>query len=234
MNCLQARRALLAAPREQSDEHRAHLVECGFCAHLLKRLTELERCLEEAALVPAPDALVHRILLPRCMRRVSRWAVAAGIAVATASIPLVASEALDTVVFWKTTQAVSSTHPAVVAIAEVAEETLSPAGLLPSDLEVEESFNRLGLTIKAGQAHVEYLGKCHIESNRDCDRVVLSAPGATANVMLMPDYSAGDRVLVQDRQMVALMSSAQNGTYIVVARNRKAARRIEKMFVRRG
>jgi hypothetical protein len=34
--------------------------------------------------------------------------------------------------------------------------------------------------------------------------------------------------------MVALMSSAQNGTYIVVATNRKAARRIEKMLVRRG
>ncbi len=184
--------------------------------------------------MPVPDALVHRILLPRRMQPVSRWALAASMAIVMASIPLVAGEVVDAVVFWSTTQTVSPTHPALAAIAEVAEEALSPAGRPASDVGVEQSLNRIGLAIKAGDAHVEYVGKCHIEANRDCDRIALSAPGAQANVMLIPNYSAGDRLLVQDGQMVALMSSAQNGTYIVVATNRKAARRIEKMLVRRG
>ena len=72
MNCLQSRRALLAVPREQSDEHWAHLQECQSCSQSQQRLTDLDRYIEEAALVPVPDALVHRILLPRRMQPVSR------------------------------------------------------------------------------------------------------------------------------------------------------------------
>lgn len=50
--------------------------------------------------------------------------------------------------------------------------------------------------------------------------------------MLMPDYAFPDRFLVSDRHMVALVSPAANGGYIVVADSAETAERMERYLVK--
>jgi hypothetical protein len=50
--------------------------------------------------------------------------------------------------------------------------------------------------------------------------------------MPVRDYPITDRVLVEDRRMVVLMSPAGRGGYIVVAQSLKAAKCVEKLLVR--
>jgi hypothetical protein len=232
MNCLQSRRLLLAAPREHSSEHRAHIQACATCARLAQQLPELERSIEDAVLVPIPDALTHRVLLRRRGRRVWQYAAAAVVAIATVLGGLWAADVVDTPDFPSTLQAVGPMHPAIAAIAEVMADTARPATTDSTEMEV--GLKDLGLMLKRGQTSAHYVGKCHIEGSTECEHIVLSTPDAYANVMLMPDYQLTDRMLVSEGHMVALVNPAGKGSYIVVAKSPKMAKRVSKLLVRRG
>ena len=234
MNCLQARRLLLSSPRERSAEHQAHISTCERCATLGLRLGDLDRSIENAALVPVPDALTHRILLRHGEPSTWRYAVAAAVALLSIGIGLVAADVVETPGFPKTVQAVGPTHPAVIAIAEVVEESGSLDQTTRNDAHMEHGLKRLGLTLKPGAAVAHHIGACRIEGAAECEHIVLSTPEAYANVMLVPDYPLSDRVLVTDRRMVALVSPAARGGYIVVADSVKAAKSVDKLFVRGG
>ena len=231
MNCLQSRRLLLTAPREQSGDHRAHIGACESCARLEQRLGDLERSIDTAALVPVPDALAHRVLLRRRAPAFWRYAAAAMLAVFSVGAGLVAADVVDGSGFTKTIQAVGPTHPAVIAIAEVMDDS---AGLdAPrNDAQMEQGLRRLGLKLKPGAAVAQHIGVCRIEGAGECEHIVLSTPDTHANVMLVAEYPLTDRVLVTDRQMVALVSPVGRGGYIVVADSAKAAKSVEKLFVR--
>jgi hypothetical protein len=237
MNCFDARRSLLTTPRDRSDEQRAHLARCADCARLAYRLGSLERELEDAALVSVPDALAARVLLvPRGVGS-RRYALAALLAGMVAGLGLLTSGVVNApgVIRAGPVQAVGPTHPAVAAIAEVANEEAPPGGAMSAKEEkadTEQSLKRLGLTLKDGEASVHYLGKCRIEGSSECEHIVLSTADAHANVMLVPDYPLRDRVLVADRHMVALVSPAGRGGYIVVGDSEKTVRRMEKLIVK--
>lgn len=232
MNCLQARRSLLAAPREHPSELREHIAGCDRCFRLAQQLVELDQALEDAVLVPVPDALADRILLPRRKRNIRQYGMAAAIAFVSAVVGLLSASVVEAPGFPRTVQAVGPTHPAVVAIAEVVEEKSDGTETTANVAEMEEGLKRLGLTVKADEASAHYVGKCHIEGSSDCDHIVLTTTDVHASVMLVPDYPLTDRVLVEDRRMVALVSPARNGGYIVVAGSQRAAKRVEKLLIR--
>jgi hypothetical protein len=199
---------------------------------LTLRLGDLDRSIEHAALVPVPDALTHRVLLRQGEPRTWRYAAAAAVAILSIGVALVAAEVVDAPGFPKTVQAVGPTHPAVVAIAEVVEESGGLDRGARNDADMEHGLKRLGLSLKPGAAVAHHIGACRIEGAAECEHIVLSTPEAYANVMLVPDYPLSDRVLVTDRRMVALVSPAARGGYIVVADSVKAAKSVEKLFVR--
>jgi Protein of unknown function (DUF3379) len=232
MNCLQSRRLLLASPREQSAEHEKHISACEGCARLDQRLGDLERSIENAALVPVPEALTHRILLRRRNPAVWRYAAAAVVAILSIGIGLVAADVVEAPGFPRTVEVVGPTHPAVIAIAEVVYERDTPDYDARNDVQMDYGLRRLGLSLKPGAAVALHVGACHIEGTNECELIVLRTPEAHANVMLLPDYPLTDRVLVTDRHMVALVSPVARGGYIVVADSAKAARSVDKLFVR--
>jgi hypothetical protein len=225
---------LLASPRERSAGHQAHITTCDGCTKLALRLADLDRSIESAALVPVPDALAHRVLLRRRKPSFSRYAAAAAVAVLSMGIGLIAVDVVDAPGFTKTVQAVGPTHPAVIAIAEVIDEdsVLDQGAGARSGAHMEHGLKRLGLSLKPGAGVAHHVGACRIEGAAECEHIVLSTPEAHANVMLVPDYPLTDRVLVTDRRMVALVSPVARGGYIVVADSVKAAKSVEKLFVR--
>jgi len=231
VNCLQSRRLLLAAPREQSDEHRAHIAACESCAKLARRLLDLEHSIQDAALVPVPDALVHRILLRQRKPTGRYYAVAAVIALGSMLLGLFAGGILDTPDFRRTLHAVGPSHPAVAAISEVVDGRNEVDDALPNGAYIEQGLRRLGLMLKPGSAVAYHVGTCRIEGVGECDHIVLTTPQAHASVMLVPHYPASERLLVADRRMVALMTPAGTGAYIVVADSAKAARSVEKLII---
>ena len=235
MNCLESRRRLLAAPRERDPAHEEHLADCPACTKLMAELAELDRSIERAAAVAVPEALAHRVLLKRRARGGWHYAAAASLAAACISAAFVGAGVVHAPGFAPTAEAVGPSHPAIAAIAQVADEDVesSYATTASSDrAEIEQGLKRLGLTLKAGEATAYYVGKCHVTDSGPCDRIVLSTPDAHANVMLVPNYPMGDRVLVSDRRMTALVNPAAGGGYIVVADSARTAKRLEKLLVK--
>lgn len=231
MNCLHSRRLLLALPRAQSEEHAAHIDDCPACARLAEQLESFERDIEDAALVPIPDALADRILVRRKPSQPT-WQYAAAAMFAFVAIGAAVVATVTDLESARTAEAVGPMHPAVVAIAEVTDERqeLVQSALGPKD--VHQDLHRLGLKLKPGEVSAYHLGKCRIQGGGDCEHIVVSTPDVHADVMLLENYPHRDRLLVEDRQMVALVSPTGTGVYIVVAQSSSAAKRVEKLFVK--
>jgi hypothetical protein len=98
--------------------------------------------------------------------------------------------------------------------------------------EMNHVLKELGLALQPGSVNAYYAGKCQLPG-RACDLIVLDAPDARANVIIVPNYPDLDGALVEDRQMTALVSPAKAGGYIVVADSPKVAKRMKRLF-RRG
>lgn len=233
MNCLDTRRALLAAPHERSSEQDAHIGNCSECARLAGKLDELDARIADAALVPVPDALAERILLGRASRpRWQHYATAAAVLLAL-TLGFAGPRLWDESTLSNPVQAVGPTHPAVTAIGVVVDQ--QPALLDEAHgidiATMEDALRRLGLSLKKDQATVDYAAKCYMPDT-ECEHLVLDTMHGKVSVILVPDYPLGARALVADRRMTALVSPAGSGGYIVVAGSPKAAKRAEKLFVR--
>lgn len=233
MNCLESRRALATDPRRRPPDIDGHLSACGTCRNVAASLARLDADIAGAASIPVPDALAERILLARRGPPVWRYAAAAALVLATALATLIAADAVDTPFSAKTMEAVGPAHPAVAAISQVTEDGVQvPVSDADAERELEQVLKRLGLTLKKGEATAYYVGKCQMTGGTACDHIVLRTGDAQANVMLVADYPLGERVLVSDRRMSALVSPARTGGYIVVADTPRTARRMAKLFVR--
>jgi hypothetical protein len=234
LNCFQVRRALLTTPRARDEEMRAHLASCNACAGMASRLGDIEHEIEQAALVPVPDGLAHRVLLQRSSPSKWRYASAAMVIGALVSLALMLPGAIDALEFAGTAEAVGPAHPGVAAISLIANEepNVDRSAKISDPAEIEHSLNRLGLTLGSGPATSYYVGKCHVAAG-DCDHILFSTPEGHANVLLLPDYTVSQRVLVTDRDLTALVTPAPQGGYIVVAPSPKIAKRTQRLF-RRG
>ena len=230
MNCLMSRRLLLTSPRVESPEQRQHIDECPSCARLLRELTALDSQLGDAALVSVPEALADRVLLRHRGTRFWHFASAAFLVLAIGA-SLVAVPALSELdLFGRGVDAVGPAHPAVAAITLVADEQLELPNSGNTVLMADE-LKRLGIALH-GDAYAYYAGKCQL-AGAPCDLIVVSTQDAYASVVLMPEYTAVKRFIVEDRQMTAVVNPAKSGTYIVVARSPQLARRIDRM-IRKG
>jgi hypothetical protein len=61
LDCLESRRLLLAAPREQAP----HAQTCESCTAFARELAETDDYIADALLVSVPDGLEHRVMLTR-------------------------------------------------------------------------------------------------------------------------------------------------------------------------
>ncbi|HYC46562.1 MAG TPA: DUF3379 family protein [Burkholderiales bacterium] len=227
-----SRRLLLAMPRERSAEHGWHIARCRACARLARRLSGLERRIHDAAAVAVPAALADRVLFARRLVPVPSHAAAAALAISVVTAALFG--AVDTSMSPKTVQAVGPAHPAVAAIAEVVQDESPGEAFSGVSADMQRGLKKLGLTLKTANGDAYYLGKCHVRDPAECEHIVLSTPEVHANVMLLPEYPIDDRVLVEDRKMVALVTPARSGGYIVIAKSPRDARRAEKLLGRSG
>lgn len=230
MNCLTCRRLLLASPREHDAEQLEHIATCASCGRLMTKLADLDRSIEDAALVPVPEALAHRVFFARRQRPVWRYAAAAVLVLAMMVSALVLVEVLDMNPLSDRVQAVGPAHPAVAAIAIVANDRLELAQE-GDDAEMHHRLKQLGLELRQSEVHAYYAGKCHMSSG-ECDVIVLDTPEARATVVLVPDYPITARMVVADRRMIALANPARSGGYIVVADSPQIAKRMQRLFVR--
>ena len=227
MTCLETRRILLAEPRRRTTDIDTHLATCPTCRAVAAGLTELDDRIREAAALPAPEALADRILLRRARRPRFHYAAAAAMLIAVAAGAIVGADVVD---MGPTVEMVGPDHPAIAAISEVAEDVPRARG---SDAEVsrelDQVLGRLGLVLEKGEATAHYVGKCQV-TGRDCDHIVLSTQDAQANVLLVPEFPFDKRVLVSDGRMIALVSPARAGGYIVVTDTPKKARRMARLL----
>jgi hypothetical protein len=232
MTCLDIRRKLLTAPRERARDASGHIAACRDCGRLAARLDELDARLAEAFLVPVPDALAERVLLRRRPKPARRLAIAAaallGVAL-SALAPQLWEEASG--LSSPPVAAVGPTHPAVKAIELVVEQqpVLVDAPQGKDLVAMEQDLQRLGLKLDPDAARVDYAGKCYMPET-ECEHLVLDTAEGRVSVVLVPDYPVGERALVMDRRMTALMNPARSGGYIVVAASPQAAKRAAKLF----
>jgi hypothetical protein len=231
LNCFACRRLLLGSPREQSAEQRAHLAECEACTRLMTELADLDWQIEEAALVPVPEAIAHRILLAQHPRPVWHYAAAAAVVFAAIALAWILPRVYDGALLAKPVETVGPSHPAVAAISLVMDDRakLAHEG---DTAEMDERLKQLGLKLDSRDVHAHYAGRCQLPGV-ECDLIVLEAADGRANVVLVSDYPIADQVLVADRRMIALVNPAKSGGYIVVADSPKVAKRMQRLF-RRG
>ena len=232
MNCLTCRRRLLISPRDLNSEQRAHIAACDGCSRLLTALVDTDRHVAEAALVPVPDGLSHRVLLARRRKSLWQYASAAGLVFAgLLALFGVAGGLFDQTMLPSPVQAIGPSHPAIAAISLVVEDK-AELQLSGNAAEMEDRLKALGLQLVPGEVNAYYGGKCHVPVGA-CDLIVLDAPDARANVILVPDYPIAGQVLVADRRMIALATPAKAGAYVVVADSPKVVKRMRRLF-RRG
>jgi hypothetical protein len=206
------------------------MASCAPCARFASALEDLDARIEDAALVPVPDALTGRILKRRLRRPMWPYGAAAVVVLALAAavgVPSIVERTLPA----NPVQAVGPNHPAVAAISLVTEHRAELARQGDAT-EMAERLKQLGLALENGDVHAYYAGKCRLP-DVECDLIVLDAPDARASVVLVPDYPIAGTAVVEDRRMTALVSPAKTGGYIVVADSPKVAKRMQRLF-RRG
>ena len=235
MNCLQYRRLTLADPRRSTREQQHHAAQCSDCARFAASVTDLDLDIEAAAHVRLPEGLAERVLLarPRSQRRRTAWLAAAAVLFASIGLGFTVPAALDALDSPVPAESVGASHPAVAAISMVVEKepVLLKEGRKGDPAVLEARLKDLGLALPGGSTSVRYIGHCELSGGR-CDHLVLVTPDGHASVILVPGEHAPSRVLVSDRRMIALLSPAGSGAYIVVAESPRAAKRARRLLVK--
>ena len=224
MNCFEFRRLIFAEPQRLPKAMLRHKEQCAACARLARQMESFEAAIREAAMVPVPEALADRVLLRYGSARpllpwlrFGAWAVAAvlvlGVAVA---VHLRDRNTDDVAAVVQTAESVGSDHPAVAAINYVLDNE-------PKLLKENRTGDRAVLAAALDKMRirlpddgtVRYLGKCPVPGGEG-EHVVLQTAGARFSLILVPDRRFPGRVVVTDRNMVALSAPARSGTGSVI------------------
>jgi hypothetical protein len=235
MNCFEFRRLILASPREKTREQEEHMVQCASCANLTRELENFESRIQEAALVPVPEALAERVLLRHQIRRPDRyrvWALAASLVAALGvGIYFYPSPVGEERIHAATS--LGTNHPAVKAIVHVLDDEprmmQENRGVDP--VAMRAAFTRLGLNVPASGTTVLYFDKCPMTGGAG-EHVVLQTPFGQVTLILIPDQPFASRVVVADRHKTAVAGPAHaSGYYILVADSLIKAKQVEKMLL---
>lgn len=240
ISCLEVRRRLLAAPRDRSEDVRAHTSACPGCARFVEAMAALDRRLLKATRVPVPEGLNERVALaqahgsrPGAFRAVGAAAAALLISIAAVTLLGDAEGSGEPALAAET---VAQAQTAVSAISMVLDE--EPARRQrPAHIDPEvptERLHDLGLALKKDEKEkvlARYLGRCRV-SGRACEHLELLTYDGYVTVILMEHEHPAQPVLVADRRMAALLSPAPRGAYIVIAQSPQAAKRAQQLFER--
>jgi hypothetical protein len=235
MNCFEFRRLILASPREKTRGQEEHMAQCNSCANLAREMENFESQLEEAALVPVPDALAERVLRRHQVRRPSQyqsWALAASLVAALGVglyfYPSPGGEE-DRI---HAAMSLGTNHPAVKAITHVLDDEprMLEEKRSVDPMAMRAAFTRLGLNVPSvGTTTVLYFDKCPMMGGAG-DHIVLQTPFGRVTLILVPDQPFS-RVVVADRQMAALAAPAPAGGFILIANSAQTVARFEKMLM---
>lgn len=208
--------------------------QCVACASLAREVEDLETKIQEAVLVPVPEALAERVLLRHKLRSPARfgvWALAASLIATLATVIQLHHRAADDE-NRAATVALGNDRPAVTAISYVLdhEPRLLRANLAADPVVMRDALLRLGLKLPENGTKVRYLGKCPVPGGTG-EHVVLQTPFGHVTLILVPDRSLGTRVVVNYRNRTAVSSPVSNGSYIVVADSLRTVKRLEHMLM---
>lgn len=234
MNCFEFRRLILASPREKTREQEEHMAQCASCANLAREVANFESRVEEAALVPVPDALAERVLRQHQIRRSTRyqsWALAAslvaalGVGIYFYPSPVAEEDGVYAAM------SLGTNHPAVKAITHVLDDEprMLEEKRSVDTMAMRAAFTRLGLNVPAGGTTALYFDKCPMMGGAG-DHIVLQTPFGRVTLILVPDHPFS-RVVVADRQMAALAAPAPAGGYILIGDSAQVVTRLEKMLL---
>lgn len=237
-SCLEARRRLLAAPRERPEDLRAHMSSCSSCARFADHMAALDRRLLKATRVPVPEGLNERIVLanagsnhPRAHRAVG--AAAAALIISIAAVTLLPAAEEQPALAAETVAQAQTAVSAISMVLDGEPARLRRARHVDPGLPAER-LHEVGLALKKDEKEkilARYLGRCQI-SGRACEHLELLTYDGYVSVILMENEHPAQPVLVADRRMAALLSPAPHGAYIVIAQSPQAAKRAQKLFER--
>lgn len=196
MNCLTARRSLLADPQARTDELRDHLNDCEACRALAGRLTRNETLLHDAIAIPVPEQLAERILLRNHIhsRQFSRPARLAWIKSLwhmlsqpkQGGFALAASAVLALALSWTLHNNTPSDWSEVVLAHVISEENgqLKPDALAAPDLATV--LKNYGLNLAGQIGAVRYVGYCSLPGGRGVHAVVETPDLGEVTLVLPP------------------------------------------------
>lgn len=210
------------------------MAQCISCANLAKEVENFDSRIQEAALVPVPEALAERVLLRHKIGNSTRyraWAMAASLVIALGVAlyfyPHTGAEP-DRV---HAAKSLGADHPAVKAITHVLDDEpqmlAENRGVDPAALRA--AFTRLGLNAPPQGTRVLYFDKCPMTGGAG-DHIVLQTPFGQVTLILVPGHPFS-RVVVADRSKTAIAAAARAGGYIVIGSSVQVVTRFEKTLM---
>jgi hypothetical protein len=211
------------------------MADCAACAALASDLESFESRIQEAALVPVPEALAERVLLRHQMDRqgvqLRMWALAASV-VLVVGLGAVLWESTAPENEVVTAAALGEGHPAVAAISYVLdnEPRLLAENRTGDPAVLDKALARLGMVMPREGVAVRYLGECPVPGGRG-EHVVLKTPFGHVSLILIPDLPITKRVVVAYRDRAALASPRQAGGYVLISDSVGALTRLEQLLL---
>lgn len=219
-NCLDFRRAKLAAPRAVAPSAAAHRNTCRRCAQFDRLVDELDRKLEEMALIAVPHGLEERILLHHRFRNTGGPGLLAWAAAALrrgAKVLLFARKSARQ----------------TFARRMIAHVLSGPAVAMP-DREIPEprvvdAFLTVGGTLCSEIGRVRFLERCQ-GLDPGGTHLVMDTRYGRAAVLLLPNAGSWPRAAIEDQGCVAAVLPVRRGVVAVVADSALQATRIRKLL----
>lgn len=219
-NCLDFRRAKLAAPRAVAPSAVAHRNTCRRCAQFDRLVNELDRKLEEMALISVPHGLEERILLRHWFRNTGRPGLLAWAAAALhsgAKVLLFARESARQAFARRMIAHVLSCPPIAMPDREI------------PDTRVVDAFLTVGGTLCCKIGRVSFLDRCQ-GLDPGGTHLVMDTPYGRAVVLLLPNAGSWPRATIEDQGCVAAVLPVRRGVVAVVADSALQATRIRNLL----
>lgn len=225
MNCLEFRRTIAVQPRELDTRARQHREECPRCAQAHGEAMRFEALLDRSLAIPVPAELPDRILLNQTTqtrqqvsgRRNLIWRVAAGLALAVGvgGVSWLALAPQDSL--------------AAVSVEHLRHEpmALTAQGTVP-DVQVHDTFERLGVKLQRSPGDISYLQICPLGLKRSL-HMVMQRPAGAVTVMFVPAATATRRDFAE-RDVLGREVPIGGGTLLMLASSRVDFDAIEAGF----
>lgn len=220
MNCLEARRMILADPRSGARGAAAHLEGCPPCGEFAARTVQVDAELAAVLEVPVPTALADRVIAGRFegagRRRV--LAMAASVALASASAGY----------WWMERDDPMALAGIEFVISEEASAIL--AAKAPDARALQAALGALGVSLPRQIGELRYVGTCPFLGML-AHHVVATTPQGKVTLLLLPGKRVGERRHARSRGLAAMVSPAAGGAIALVGDSERSIERVCSMML---